>query len=150
MEPTLLIPKINPDKQSLSLHDKNDEVIEFKKRTKIKQIYIIVPSVIFAILLIILIPSFLFFTKAKKVYTNLKPIVTSSDFGDVNKIKSDITIVKSSVAELKSSYGLVTWMKIVPFIGGYVSDLGHGINASTKVLEAGEITLVTLDPFYLN
>ena len=106
MEPTLLIPKINPDKQSLSLHDKNDEVIEFKKRTKIKQIYIIVPSVIFAILLIILIPSFLFFTKAKKVYTNLKPIVTSDDFGNVNKIKSDITIVKSSVAELKSSYGL--------------------------------------------
>ncbi|MEK7100230.1 MAG: DUF4012 domain-containing protein [Patescibacteria group bacterium] len=147
MEPTLLIPKINPDKQSLSLHDKNDEVIEFKKRTKIKQIYIIVPSVIFAILLIILIPSFLFFTKAKKVYTNLKPIVTSDDFGNVNKIKSDITIVKSSVAELKSSYGLVAWMKIVPFIGGYVSDLGHGINASTKVLEAGEITLVTLDPF---
>lgn len=138
-EPAILIPKINPTE--------NDEVVVIKKRTKTKSLYIIIPSVIVAILIIILVPSFLFYSKAKKVYTNLKPIIASSDLGNIEKIKSDLVVVKKSVSELKTSYILISWMKFVPFIGSYVSDLGHGINASTKVLEAGDTTLTTLDPF---
>lgn len=137
-EPAILIPKINPEK--------NTEVVEFKKRTKIKSIYIIIPSVIFAIILLITIPSFLFYTKAKTVYKDLQPIISSSDFGNINKIKSDLVVVKNSVVELKSTYRLISWMKIFPVLGTYISDLGHGLNASEKVAEAGEITLVTLDP----
>ena len=143
MEPTLLIPKIDPIKND----EVKNEVVEFKKKTKIKPIYIIIPSVIVAILIIILVPSLLFYSKAKKVYINLKPIIASSDLGNVEKIKSDLVVVKKSVSELKTSYILISWMKFVPFIGSYVSDLGHGINASSKVLEAGDTTLTTLVPF---
>lgn len=138
-ESAILIPKIDPVK--------NDESIEFRKKTKIKPIYIIIPSVILALILIIAIPSLLFAAKAKKVYSNLQPIVASADLGDVNKIKSDLSVVNSSVIELKNSYSLISWMKFVPFVGKYVADLGHGLNASVKVLEAGDITLTTIDPF---
>ena len=134
----ILIPKIDTTEK--------DEVVEFKKKTKIKPVYIILPSALVVLLLIILIPSLLFFAKVKKVYSNLEPILATSDYGDVNKIKSDLAIVKSSADELKSSYGLISWMKIFPFVGTYVSDLGHGINASTKVADAGDITLKTIDP----
>ena len=85
--------------------------------------------------------------KLKKVYLDLTPIFSASEFTDIEKIKSDFNITKNSIAELKKSYKLISWMKIVPFAGTYVSDLGHGLNASTKVLEAGETTFVTLDPF---
>lgn len=133
-EPAILIPKINPEK------------IVFKKKTKIKPVYIIIPSVVLFLLAIVLIPSFLFLQKAKKVYANIQPLLSSADIGDVNKMKSNLVLVKSSVAELKSSYALISWMKIVPFVGTYVSDLGHGINASTKVLDAGNVAVTTLDP----
>ena len=138
-ESAILIPKIDPEK--------NDEVVEIKKKTKVKPIYIIIPSVILFLIAIVVIPSFLFFTKAKDVYSKLEPVMATTDLGDVNKIKSDLVLVKSSVDELKSSYFLVSWMKIVPFVGSYVSDIGHGINAASKVLEAGDVTLTTLDPF---
>mgnify|MGYP001584455555 CR=1 FL=1 len=138
-EPAILIPKINPTK--------NDEVVEFKTKTKIKPIYIIIPSVILFLLLITTIPAFLFYVKAKKVYNEVVPIITASDFGEINKLKSDLGTVKSSVASLKSSYKLISWMRILPYAGSYVADLGHGLIAGTKVLEASETTFVAIDPF---
>lgn len=142
-QPAILIPKIDPIKND----EVKDEVVEFKKKTKIKPIYIIIPSVILFIFLIIVVPAFLFYSKAKKVYSDLKPIIASSDLGDVNTIKSNLQLVKDSVLELKNAYIFVSWMRIIPGVGSYVSDLGHGLTASTKVLEAGEVTLTTLDPF---
>jgi hypothetical protein len=141
-QPAILIPKIDPNEPEVK-----EEKIEFKKKTKIKPQYVIIPSVIILILAAVLIPSFIFFNKAKSVYKKIQPIVLASDFGDVEKIKADLTIVKSSVGELKSSYNWISWMRYIPFAGSYVSDLGHGINASAKVLEAGDLTLTTLDPF---
>lgn len=132
-EPAILIPKIDPVK--------NDT------KGKIKSKYVIIPSVILLIILIFTIPVILFANKAKKVYSELQPIFSASEFGNIEKIKSDFNITKDSVTKLKNSYGLISWMKFVPFVGTYVADLGHGINASLKVLEAGDITFVTLDPF---
>ena len=129
-EPSILIPKIDLD-----------------QKQKFKAKYIVIPSVILLIILIFSIPVILFANKAKKVYSELTPVFSASEFADIEKIKSDFNVTKNSITELKSSYGLISWMKFVPFVGTYVKDLGHGLSASTKVLEAGEITFVTLDPF---
>ncbi|MEK7472827.1 MAG: DUF4012 domain-containing protein [Patescibacteria group bacterium] len=138
-EPAILIPKIDPVKNDIDLDQKQKVIIKTK--------YIIISSVVLFIILIFSIPVILFANKAKKVYLDLTPIFSASEFTDIEKIKSDFNITKNSIAELKKSYKLISWMKIVPFAGTYVSDLGHGLNASTKVLEAGETTFVTLDPF---
>lgn len=138
-EPAILIPKIDPDK--------NDSIISEKKKFKVKPKYIIIFSLVILIVIVFTVPSLLFFNKAKKVYTELTPIFTSSNFDDIEKIKTDFYTTKNSLMELKSSYGLVSWMKIVPFVGTYVSDLGHGLNATGKMFEAGEITFVTIDPY---
>lgn len=137
-QPAILIPRIDPNK--------NDVLVDSKKRFKIKPKFIIIGSVVLFVLAVFLIPSLLFVNKAKKAYANLTPIINSTEFGDIEKIKSDFNIAKSSVAELKSSYNLISWMKFVPFVGTYVSDLGHGLTAGTKVFEAGETAFVTLDP----
>ena len=136
-ESAILIPKIDPVKNDIDLDQKQ----------KVKAKYIVIPSVVLLIILIFSIPVILFANKAKKVYSDLTPIFSASEFADIEKIKSDFNVTKNSITELKSSYGLISWMKLVPFVGTYVKDLGHGLNASTKVLEAGEITFVTLDPF---
>ncbi len=137
-QPAILIPKIDPIK--------NDLPQETKRKVRIKPKYIITGSVIGFLLVIFIVPSLLFLNKAKQVYSNLAPIANSTDFGDVEKIKSDFNVAKNSVSELRKSYSLISWMKFVPFVGGYVSDLGHGLTASTKVFEAGEVAFVTLDP----
>lgn len=152
-EPAILIPKINPDSNEISKNDSpsnlKEEKIVFSKKRKIKPLFVIIPAAILLVLSIFIIPTLLFANKAKRVYTNLTPIINSTDFEDLNKIKSDMVIVNSELTSLKSSYGLVSWMKFVPVVGKYVSDLGHGLNASTKMIEAGDITLTTLDPLLL-
>lgn len=133
----VLIPKIEPDKE--------DPVV-FKKRSRIKPIYLIIISVIFIFFVSVLVTSFIFYKSVQKAYSNLLPIVSSQSFEDLNKIKSDMVIVKDSVSSLKSSYTFVSWMKFFPVVGKYVSDIGHGIDASLKLIDAGETALVSFDP----
>lgn len=134
----ILIPKIDPNK--------NDVVVEPSKKFKLKPKYMIITAVVLFLLSIFIIPSLLFVNKVKKTYANLAPIINSTEFSDIEKIKSDFNLAKNSIAELKSSYNLISWMKFVPVVGTYVSDLGHGLTAGTKVFEAGETAFVTLDP----
>ncbi len=148
-EPAILIPKIEPNKdlpEENHVVEQQVESFKTKKKNKIKTIFLIIPSVLLLLVALFAIPILIFVNKAKTVYAELLPIVNSSDFNDVNKIKSDLKVVSSSIAELKSSYSLISWMKIVPFAGKYVSDLGHGLNAGSKVVEAGDVTITTLDP----
>ena len=145
----ILIPKIDPEK---NMSASSNEAVTVssnsaqKKKFRIKPKYIIISSILLFLILIFTIPSLLFLNKVKRVYANLQPVIATNDFGDIEGLKTNLNITKDSVMELKSSYTLIAWMKFVPFIGTYVSDLGHGLNASVKVVEAGEITFVTLDP----
>ena len=145
----ILIPKIDPEKNTPT--PSNDVVVlndskPLKRKVRIKPKYIIISSILLFLIIIFTIPSLLFLNKVKRVYANLQPVIATNDFGDIEGLKTNLNITKDSVMELKSSYTLIAWMKFVPFIGTYVSDLGHGLNASVKVVEAGEITFVTLDP----
>ncbi|MEK7168868.1 MAG: DUF4012 domain-containing protein [Patescibacteria group bacterium] len=146
MEPAILIPKIDPIKNDIDVDQKPKISKAWPNGLRIKPKYIIAASIVGFLLAIFIIPSLLFLNKAKKVYADLSPIINSTEFGDIEKIKSDFVIAKSSVAELKKSYTLISWMKFVPFMGTYVADLGHGLTASTKVFEAGEVGFTTLDP----
>lgn len=138
-QPTILIPKIDPEK--------NTEVLESKKKLKVKPIVIIIPSVIIFFLLIFLVPLGIFFSKAKSEYNKIQPILVASSFDNVDKIKTNLLTIKESVDSVNSSYKLIGWMKIVPYFGTYVKDLGHGLNAGDLVFDAGQITLDTVDPY---
>lgn len=143
-EPAILIPKIEPDKKE-DIVVSNSEPVKNKKR--IKPIYLIVPSVILILLAIFIVPLLVFLNDAKTAYSNIYPILqNTNNINDINKVKADLKIVGSSITDLKSSYTLISWMKILPFAGKYVTDLGHGLNAGVKMVEAGDVTLTTLDP----
>ncbi|MFZ3301222.1 MAG: DUF4012 domain-containing protein [Microgenomates group bacterium] len=144
-QPAILIPKIDPIKNENAVAGSNPEPIK-KTKTRIKPKYIIAASAVGFLLAVFLIPILLFVNKAREVSEKLAPIINSTEFSDIEKVKADFMVAKSSVAELKRSYSLISWMKYVPFAGTYVADLGHGLTASTKVFEAGEIGFVTLDP----
>lgn len=135
----VLIPKIDPTK--------TDAVGIPKPKIKIRKIYVIIPSILLGILLIIAIPLIIFLAKLNVVYKNILPIASSINIEDTAKLKSDLITVKDSVTGIKKSYFLVSWMKIIPWIGKYVNDLGHGINAAVYTLEAGDTTLTTVEPY---
>lgn len=148
-QPAILIPKIDPVKTESSQTSTSNNVSPVpnqKPKFRIKPKYIIASSIIGFLLAIFIIPSLLFLNKAKKTYDQLAPLAAATDLGDVEKVKESFVIAKNSVTDLKKSYTLISWMKFVPFVGTYVADLGHGLNASTKVFEAGEVGFTALDP----
>lgn len=138
-QPTILIPKIDPEK--------NGEILESKNKKKKRSLFVIIPSVIISILILILVPLFIFYTKAKSEYTKIQPILVASSFDNVDKIKTNLLTVKDSVSKVKNSYKLISWMRIIPFFGSYIKDIGYGLNAGNLVFDAGEITLNTIDPY---
>lgn len=138
-QPTILIPKIDPEK--------NGEILEAKNKKKKRSLFVIIPSVIISILILILVPLFIFYTKAKSEYTKIQPILVASSFDNVDKIKTNLLTVKDSVSKVKNSYKLISWMRIIPFFGSYIKDIGYGLNAGNLVFDAGEITLNTIDPY---
>jgi len=137
MEPTILIPKIEPNKI---------EVIQ-KSKFNLKSKFVIVPVVILAIIILLTAPVLVFVAKANKAYKQILPIVENLNIKDTNKIKNDLTLVKTTVSELQTSYKLFSWMKIFPGLGKYIDDLGHSIKAGIYVIDATEITLTTVEPY---
>ncbi|HLD91925.1 MAG TPA: DUF4012 domain-containing protein [Patescibacteria group bacterium] len=138
-ESAVLIPKIDPTK--------TDAVGIPKHKIKIRKIYVIIPSILLGILLVIAVPLIIFLAELNSVYKNISPLISSVNIEDTVKLKNDLVLIKDSVTGLKKSYFLISWMKIIPWAGKYVSDLGHGINAATYTLEAGDTTLTTVEPY---
>jgi len=137
-----------PDANTIKLGEKEDKPKKafIIRSRKFKKAYVILTVVILFILFIggLLLNVFL---KGKKVISDayqLQDAVKSQDIANINTKLADIKI---SLSSLQSSYKLVSWIKFVPFVGGYVSDGNHLINAGVYGVELGQITLQTIEPY---
>jgi hypothetical protein len=66
---------------------------------------------------------------------------------DLNLLKTELNNTKVSVADFKKSYAKVSWMKVLPFAGAYVSDGQHAIAAAEHGFEAGDVMLEVIEPY---
>ncbi len=87
------------------------------------------------------------YLKGRKALTSAYKVQESLKVQDIQKMKTDLGDFKSSLISLKSSYNLILWMKYIPFLGGYISDGGHFINAGIYGIDLGQITLDTIEPY---
>lgn len=147
-ESAVLIPKIDPTEktvQDTSVAVDNNQ--KPKKTFKIKPVFWIVPLAIVVLLVALLVPPTLFALKAKSSYEKIIPLTKDINIEDTTKLKGNLETIKKEVNSLKSSYTLISWMKVFPWAGTYVSDLGHALNAGSLVLDAGDVTVKTIEPY---
>jgi len=104
-------------------------------------------ALILFILVAIGMPAFLTYQKGLVLYKSVKDLEAAAKAQDLTKIKSQIDVTNKSLAAFKTSYLLLSWTKIVPYLGGYVSDLGHGVNAAQAGLDAGTIVITAIEPY---
>jgi len=93
------------------------------------------------------IPALMTYQKGMALYVQGKKLNEAVKSQDLGRIKAELTVTKKSLAGFKSSYTILSWTRIIPFFGGYVSDLGHAINAGVAGLDAGDIVLTTVEPY---
>jgi hypothetical protein len=91
--------------------------------------------------------SYRVYKKALVVKASIDQLQQSVDEQDLAKIKDNLQETQKQVGELKSTYRTILWMRLVPFVSGYVSDGQHGINAAGYGLEAADIFIAAVEPY---
>ncbi len=66
---------------------------------------------------------------------------------NLEQIKPGLKDTKAAVDNLNFSLNLLMWLRLIPFVGGYYSDVKHLVSAASSELEAVEIVTGTLDPY---
>ncbi len=102
---------------------------------------------ILILLVAIGIPALLTYQKGMALYKSVKNLEVAAKSQDLAQIKTQITATSKSLASFKTSYTLLSWTRIIPFLGGYVSDMGHAINAAQAGMDAGTIVLTAIEPY---
>ena len=145
----VLIPQINPDEGILTDHHHMKE--KHKKRPFYKQrVFHVLGGVLLVLLILIGILAWLsygVYKDAMVVKASLGNVEAAAKSQDLNKVKSELANTKTSLQQLKSSYARITWAKVIPFLGSYVSDGQHAIAAGEQGLEAGDIMVDAIGPY---
>jgi hypothetical protein len=118
-----------------------------RKNKLLLKISVGVMALIVLLLVAIGIPSFLAYQKGMKLYKSVRDLETAAKSQDLVQIKSQLEVTRKDLAGFKTSYLLLSWTRIIPYFGGYVSDLGHGINAAAAGMESGETVITAIEPY---
>ncbi len=94
-----------------------------------------------------LIAVFLIYQNGIKLNKSLKVLSAAAQTQDLTKLQSEIKNTRVSLVNFESSFNLITWAKILPFVGSYVSDSGHALTAGKAGIDAGEIVLTAVKPY---
>ncbi|HLE48757.1 MAG TPA: DUF4012 domain-containing protein [Patescibacteria group bacterium] len=140
---SVLIPKIKMSESNLK---KN-----FFKLTKTKKrVLIVLLSVVGVLIIILSITALLAFNAYKKALVLKKSLLSVKDAvsqQDIEKIKSEIALSKTSLNDFDKSYAKLSYLKIIPFIGAYFKDGKAVINSAKYGFDASSIVLAAIEPY---
>lgn len=114
---------------------------------KTKKILLGIAVAALVLILAVLIPSFLIFQKSKALAEAGTKLIEVSKGQNIDAIRAELGNTKESLEGLQKSFGLISWLRILPFFGAYVSDADHALKAGDAGLEAAEITLTAVEPY---
>ncbi len=103
--------------------------------------------VIAVVALAIGIPAFSVYKKVQVVVSDgnfLKDSFSKQNIGD---IKTGLSKLEKDLGSLESSYNILGWLRILPFVGPYWSDGSAAIKGGIYGTQAGEMTIETLEPY---
>ncbi len=119
-----------------------------KKFLKVLSIILIIFSVLFVICFFsVIVPG----TKLKKQIETLKkeaPIIQQAITDkDLDKVKSELNVVKSQIKSVESTYKKFSYAKIIPVAKNYYNDGTELINISKEAIDAGNIVIQAIEPY---
>lgn len=165
-ESSILIPKIevqntdNQDKQVISdipesttalnaVNGASNAPIDPRQPSKspAKKIWLGIGIFVLVFLVYNLIAGYLVYSQGMKLIAAGKKLQVAAQAKDLAKIKTEIGNTRKSLNSFGNSFALLSWVRIVPFAGGYVADAGHAIQAGKAGLDAGDIVLTAVQPY---
>lgn len=155
-EPSILIPKEEPvaaevtptiEKPAVEIPKVSNGPKKVFFTPKVKKILLGIAISLVVLFVAIGVPGLLLIGKAKAIYKQSQALMASVKASNIPEIKTEIVKTKDSVGAFRGTFKLISWTKIIPFLGGYVADVDHGTKAYAYGLEAAEITIGVIEPY---
>jgi len=152
------IKKIDLHKHVEPIDQKQTETVKtmkFKFKPKInipKKVWVILGSVVGVFFLFVLVIAIMLlplrgvFTKAMVVKAVGQETLTAVKSQDIGAAKGKLQELRGKMDELQTEYKKVSSLMAVPFIGNYLKDGQHALNAGFAAISAGEKAVEALEP----
>ncbi len=138
--------QVKPNSQTNTTVPESGEISK-KPFSKNKTIWLSVGALFLVFIFYNLVAIYLVYQNALKVVDSGKKLQTYVQEKDLVKIKTGLDSTKKEVLGLRSKVGLLSWAKILPVVGGFVSDAGHGLNAAVAGIDAGDVVISAAAPY---
>jgi len=121
------------------------KLLKFNKRGT--GILAVVAAIVVIILVIVGIQVFGIYKQAKKVYATAKAAGAAVKEENVVAAKDGLTQTLAETEKLQKQIKGISYLKLVPIIGGYVSDADHVTGAGVHGINAGIVAVDALIPY---
>jgi len=126
--------------------DKNPVSAGKIKNPKRKVILSIVAFVVVFLVLNIL-AGVKIYLKARSLQGRASEVKQAVSSHDMVQLKNSLNSTNGDLIKLRGAYGLISWMKVVPFLGRYIADGGHFIEAGVSGINIAITLTTTLEPY---
>jgi len=148
------IKKINLQEPSLEIdQEKKVEIHQEEGNPKPKRLKIFLKVLGIVVGIGILISGFLLIScrqilaERKNFEESLNKIKTGTKEQDLSKVGKGVEEIREIVGRVERKTEKIKWMKKLPFLGGYIADIEHGLKAGVAGLDATEMVINTLNPY---
>jgi hypothetical protein len=154
-EKTILIPnigKLEKDKtvNDGELNEKGDvrpKKIMNKRKKKWLKITAIVASFVFIVVAIIGALFFRVYVSTRNIKFSIDRTMNAVSEQNISKINSELENTKTALNDFSNTYKNITWLKVIPYFGGFITDGEYVIRAGQHGLVASEIAVDAIDSY---
>lgn len=115
-------------------------------RKKLKIVgYIISPILFLSLVLFFLV--LILFINARNVKVSIDGVAIAAQEQDLAKIKEELESTKKALSSFQKSYRAISWLKILPILGTFISDGESALNAIQPGFEAVDIVIEAIEPY---
>lgn len=101
--------------------------------------------VLFLLLFVLVIPSIFLFLGLQQSLSSGKSIVAAYKAQNFDELKKSVNSTKGGLEKANISLSFLVWMRVIPFIGGYYSDIKNIAGAGVEELSAFDKLLTNLE-----
>ena len=130
-------------KKVIEKQEDNPEVKKKKKRPFLKRLLVV-------LLIFVGIHTLLIFNlalKIKTLSTQAKQLKAALTAQDMVLVKKELEDVEKSVKSTRTAYAPLGWASVIPYLGSYVSDGRHAVNAGVYGVEVAKDFFTTIEPY---
>ncbi len=123
----------------------NSLSVKYQKRSPKNKLLRRSSVLLLAILILLVIPIFFIYLSIKDTISHGKALIAAYSSQNYDLLLSELSATKTALNKTNLSLNLLFYLKLVPFLGGYYSDLKGFTSAGLEELVAAEIILKRME-----